>query len=295
VAVDLVVTLVVPEGEAELVADRLWTGGATAVEVRRAADAALELVAGFPTAEAARRAAAALGARVTEVDDSGWRDTWRLHAAPVRAGSIVVAPAWRPVTVGGPDLVVAIDPGPCFGSGSHPTTRMLLAELSRRVGPGMTVLDVGTGSGILAVAAAVLGAAGVVAVDVDPDAAEVTRRNASANGVAGRIAASATDAAAVSGSFDLVVANLTAGVLADVAGVIAGAVAPGGLLLVSGMLAGQWQHVAGRFIPLGLVEELSLEGWSGAVLRRAGTGRGSALGRTPFGSKGDGSATPCGC
>jgi DNA polymerase len=265
-AVDLVLALVVPHGETELVADRLWAGGATAVEERPASDGHVELVAGFPTAEAAQGAAAVLGGQVTEVDDRGWRDTWRRHASPVRAGSIVVAPAWRPVTVGGSELVVTIDPGPCFGSGSHPTTRLLLAELCKRVASGMTVLDVGTGSGILAVAAAALGAASVVAVDIDPEAVEATRRNAAANDLAGRIAVSVADAATVAGSFDVVVANLTAGALVDLAGVLVDAVVPGGVLLVSGMLSGQWQHVAGHLAALPVLEVLSLDGWSGAVL-----------------------------
>jgi ribosomal protein L11 methyltransferase len=269
--VDVVVSVVVAADDAELAADRLWAEGAAAVEERHAGDASVELVAGFPTPEAAARVARAVGGRAVEVDDRVWRQLWREHARPVRVGSMVVAPAWRRVGAVGAGPVVSIDPGPCFGSGSHPTTRLLLAELQRRVVPGTTVLDVGTGSGILAVAAAVIGAGRVVAVDLDPDAVETTRRNASANGVADRVAASVADAATVTGPFDAVVANLTAGTLARVAAVLVQAVADGGVLVVSGMLVGQWPHVAGRFAGLAVLDLPVLDGWTAAVLGKAPT------------------------
>jgi ribosomal protein L11 methyltransferase len=268
VAVDLVVSLVVAPEEVELVSDRLWAEGAAAVQERPAGDASVELVAGFPTAAAARRVARSVGGRVTEVDDKAWRHGWREHARPVRVGSMVVAPAWRAVSLGGADLVVLIDPGPCFGSGSHPTTRLMLAELQRWVEPGATILDVGTGSGILAVAAAILGAGRVVAVDHDPDAVDTARRNASINGVADRVSVTTAEAASVTGSFDVVMANLTAGALAAVADVLVDAVARDGVLLLSGMLTGQWQHVADRFLSLAVVDLPALDGWTGAVLGR---------------------------
>jgi ribosomal protein L11 methyltransferase len=125
---------------------------------------------------------------------------------------------------------------------------------------------VGTGSGILAVAAARLGAGRVVAVDIDADAVEVARTNAAANGVADRVEVSSASAGAVRGPFDLVIANLTAAVLASLAGVLVEAVSPGGLLLMSGMLPGQWEHVADRFAGLDVVETPVLDGWVGVVL-----------------------------
>jgi ribosomal protein L11 methyltransferase len=134
--------------------------------------------------------------------------------------------------------------------------------------PGASVFDVGTGSGVLSIAAARLGASRVVAVDIDPGAVEITRANAAGNGVSDVLDVSADDAATVAGPFDLVVANLTAAVLAEMAGVLSGAVGPGGLLLLSGLLAGQWRHVAGRFAALQVLDVPTLEGWVGVVLRR---------------------------
>jgi ribosomal protein L11 methyltransferase len=265
---DLVVRLVVPPDQAELAADRLWTEGATAVEQQGAGDQ-VALVAGFPTPAAARMVARSLGAELVEVDEAAWRDLWRRHAQPVRVGSLVVTPAWRQVVVGRSDLVVSIDPGGCFGSGSHPTTRLMLAGLQRRMAPGATVFDVGTGSGILAVAAARLGAGMVVAVDTDPEAVSATRRNAESNQVAERIHVSSEDVTAVAGTFDVVVANLTAAVLAGLADTLIAAVAPGGLLLLSGLLPGQWPHIAGRFHSLSVLAVATLEGWVGVVLTRS--------------------------
>jgi ribosomal protein L11 methyltransferase len=117
------------------------------------------------------------------------------------------------------------------------------------------------------VAAAVLGAGRVEAVDIDPDAVGVAMANAERNGVADRVAASAAAVATLDRTFDLVVANLTAATLAGLAADLVAAVAPGGWLLMSGMLAGQWTHVAGRFAALAVVDLPELDGWTGAVLR----------------------------
>jgi ribosomal protein L11 methyltransferase len=275
--VDLLVQLHVPFGDSELAADQLWLVGATAVEVRDVGQTSdgVVLIAGFPTPEAVREAAHRLVAparadwavEVVEVVDDSWQDVWKRYAEPVEVGPLVVAPAWRPVPVDAGRVVLTIDPGPCFGSGTHPTTRLLLTELSRHLRPGATVFDVGTGSGILAVAAAHLGADRVVAVDIDPAAVAVADNNMLANGVADRVEVSTRPVTDVGGSFDVVVANLTAAVLAELAGPLVAAVAPGGLVLLSGLLPGQWEHVADRFAALDLLEVPALEGWVGAVLQ----------------------------
>src|SRR6185436_14600627 len=110
--------------------------------------------------------------------DSGWASAWQAHLTPVTAGGFTIRPPWLP---GSPrDLV--IDPGPSFGAASHPTTRMCL-ELLRELELGGMLVDWGTGSGVLAIAAARLGFAPVVAVELDPAAAHAARRNAARNGV----------------------------------------------------------------------------------------------------------------
>ena len=232
---DIVVELTVTSGEAELVADRLWSAGATAVGFRDGfRDGTTTLSASFPTDAAAYQVGAELGAEVVEVDPS-WRDAWKEFAEPLSVGRLVVAPAWRevPVTDG---LVLTIDPGGCFGSGSHASTRMLLAELDARPPTGLDVLDFGCGSGILSVAAARLGARSVTAVDIDPEALEVTEANASANGV------SVCTSSRLTGRYDVALVNVTAAVHASVGPAVVSAV--DGAVLLAGLLPGQWRHVA---------------------------------------------------
>jgi ribosomal protein L11 methyltransferase len=273
--VDLLVRLVVDDGVALLAVDRLWTSGAMGVEQRDSdpAPGRMTLLAGFPTPEAAQVVADSLrdlGAELVEVDDS-WADTWKQYAAPVELERLVVAPAWQPYPVALADgrLVLSIDSGASFGSGTHPTTRLLLGQLVHRLSPGAHAFDVGTGSGILAIAAVRLGAERVTAVDIDPGAVATAKRNAAANGVDDRIDISAEPAESIAGPFDLVIANLTAGVLASLAATLVSSVGPDGLLLLSGMLPGQWEHIADRFASLDLLEVPVLDGWLGAVLHRS--------------------------
>jgi len=162
----IVVQVEVAAEEAELAADALWQAGPSAVlevdlgegRVRLTADvadAALVPPRWSPT--------------VLHVDDDGYLDAWRTWAAPVRAGRhVVLRPAWLAVNVVDSqpgDLVVVLDPGRSFGSGSHETTRLAIALVEEAVAPGARVLDVGCGSGVLSVVAALLGATEVVAID----------------------------------------------------------------------------------------------------------------------------------
>lgn len=268
--VDLVVEVSVPADEAELAADALWQAGATAVGLRDAGPTTT-VTASFPTATAARQVAdelAGQGAVLVEVDPT-WRDAWREFAQPVEVGGgLVIAPAWRDVPVGTGRVVLRIDPGHCFGSGSHPSTRLILTALDRRPpAPAGAVLDVGCGSGILSIAAARLGGGSVTAVDIDPDAVAVTAANAAANGVADLISASVTPVGDLDGRFDLALVNVTAGVHAALGAAVTRLVRPGGRILVAGLLPGQWRHVAGAYSGTTVVEEMTLGGWEGAELR----------------------------
>ncbi len=272
------VAVVVPEADVDLASGLLWSGGAAGVEERPAAgEGQIELRAGVTV----ERLASVVGeverrwtTRVEVVDDDGCLDEWRAWARPWRAGNrIVVVPMWqpRPDWIGPDDVALGIDPGRAFGSGSHPTTRMCLAELERLVEPGSTVADVGCGSGVLAIAAARLGAAAVAAVDVDGDAVRATTANVEANGVAGVVTATTTPAAElVSGGYDVVVANIGAGVLVVLASAVAAAVAPEGSVVLSGLLEGQVLDVLAAFAAVGFaLVATSAEGeWRAVVLRR---------------------------
>ena len=264
-AEDIVVELTVPEEVAELSADRLWGSGATALEWRDGTGT-VTLIASFPTSDAATTVAAEVGGVARAVDDS-WRDVWKRYAQPVEVGGLVVAPAWRDVDVGD-GVAVRIEPGWSFGSGTHPSTRLILAALDRDPPVGLRVLDVGSGSGILSVAAALLGAAEVEAIDIDDEAVRAGRANAAANGVGERVRVSATPVEALTGTWDVGLVNVTAAVHAAIGVHVAPLVRPGGRLVLAGLLPGQWRHVAGAYPATTVLDRPELEGWEGVVLRR---------------------------
>jgi ribosomal protein L11 methyltransferase len=226
------------------VSGRLWLHGAYAVS-----EEGSTLVAGFADRVAAERAADDVGGEVVDVLPGAWLDAWRAFAQPVAAGRLVVVPAWvEPITL-------TIDPGRVFGHGGHPTTRLLLEALDRRITGGESVLDVGTGSGVLAVAAKKLGAGRVVGIDVDPECVPVTTANAEANGV--MVEVSATPLAEVDGTFDLVLANIGADVLVELAPRLE---ARGGVLLLSGLLEDRIDEVAAAYT--GTATASTLDGWA---------------------------------
>lgn len=278
------IEVVVGVDEVDLASGLLWRAGVTAIAEhpvvdRAAPEGAVRLRTGVPPGgvESVR---AVVGSRwpvaVVDLDDDGL-DAWRAHAAVVRVGRrLVIRPPWVPIDPVATDaVVVEIDPGRTFGHGAHPTTRLCLEAVERRVGDGgaRTVLDVGCGSGVLAVAAARLGATSVVAVDVDPVAVAVTEANAERNGVAGLIDAQTvfgedtTDPLGpVPGPNDLVVANLGAAALVALAPTLSTRVASGGALAVSGLLDPPPPRVAAAFTSLRVVEQHTCDGWTALVL-----------------------------
>jgi ribosomal protein L11 methyltransferase len=270
---------VTPES-ADLAADALWQHGAAGVEELDAGGGVM-LVGGFASKATAEGAAETLrtdGHRsdVTPVLDDGL-DAWRAHARAVPAGSFVLVPAWLEAPEGAPpERTVHLDPGRAFGSGSHPTTRLVVADLEGLVRPGHRVLDVGCGSGVLAIVAARLGARLAVGVDIDPAALEATQVNAQRNGVAEQVttddrglAALAADATAGVGvgRFDVVAANLLAPIVAELATELRAVVAPGGALVVAGILTTRWRATAAVLAPLQVVAHQEQDGWSSLVLR----------------------------
>lgn len=263
----LQLVLTVAAEDVELASDALWGLGVLAVEERAAGDGAIELWTSLGDHAVAADVALPWPWRFVEVDEAV-ADTWRRFAQPTHVdGDLVVRPAWVPYDAPCGTTVLHIEPGATFGMGDHPTTILSLQAARRLVRPGCSVLDVGCGSGVLAIAACVFGAARAVGVDIAPAAVPVTRANAEANGVADRVEVSTTDLADIEGSFDLVLANILAPALIALAGDLRRLVAPGGALVVSGILATAHAHVLSALAPLHAVASDELDGWVAVTLR----------------------------
>jgi len=175
-----------------------------------------------------------------ELEEDEWETAWKSHFTLLRVGKrLVIKPTWQEYTPADGEEVVELDPGMAFGTGHHPTTRMCLEELERRILPGMRILDLGTGSAILAVAAAKLGAAEVMALDIASDVLPVARTNVDSNGVTQKVrvlGGTLPQQQVKQASFDLVVANITAHAIAELAHSIAEVLVPSGVLAASGIL-----------------------------------------------------------
>lgn len=169
-------------------------------------------------------------------DDTDWVAAYLADLRPVRLETLIVAPTHADVTVQQGQRVLWLDPGMAFGTGHHETTRMALAALERLDPSGARVLDVGSGSGILAIAADLLGAATVLGVDVDVDTLEIARRNARRNRTRARFVAGSTEAARSEAPWDLLVANLYAELHARLLPAYAELLASGGRALLTGIL-----------------------------------------------------------
>jgi ribosomal protein L11 methyltransferase len=277
--------------DADEASARLFDLGAQGVEERDATTLArgvrgagsVTLIASFDAHDEARSAVAELpqewSPRVEEVVGDGWRDEWKKHFEPFRlCDGIVVRPPWREYAPTGAEQVVVLEPGRAFGTGLHETTS-LVAEVLANLGgelAGATVLDVGCGSGILSIVALALGAGSARAIDVDPDATAVTRENAERNGLSARLAADETPVQDLAATFPVVVANIEATTLVEMAPGLAARVAPGGVLVLSGILA---QDVAPDQVPgvRRAYATLSFQGarrrgeWVALLFRAAGT------------------------
>ena len=212
-----------------------------------------------PDADAAALLAAA-GARiglkalpafsVEAVAEQNWVQLTQSQFDPIRvSGRLWIVPSWHEA----PDpaaLNLILDPGMAFGTGSHPTTRLCLEWLERNLTPGCRVLDYGCGSGILAIAAARLGAGQVAGIDIDPQAVDAARANAERNGVSALFADSAQP---VAGEYDLVVANILSNPLRVLAPAICAHVRSGGSLALSGILREQAEEIISiyaRWLPM---------------------------------------------
>ena len=195
------------------------------------------------------------------VQADNWAEAWKAHYKPIRIGlRLIIRPLWTEVELAADDIEIALDPGMAFGTGTHPSTQLCLEALEDLVQPGQTVLDLGSGSGVLSIAAAKLGAEPVLALDNDPIAVAATRANADANGVAGKIVAEQGSLESVRGSarrFDLVVVNILARAIIEMTEYGLGEVArPGGVAIFSGIIDSQADDVEAALRRAGLQDFL---------------------------------------
>lgn len=211
---------------------------------------AVEGVDSRPALAALRRDLRSLGddlirpLRSRAVADADWAEAWKRHFPVLRVGRhLVVRPSWRRHLRRRDDIVIELDPGMAFGTGQHATTRLCLEALEERLTPGATVLDVGTGSGILAVAAALLGATRVDALDIDPAAHEAATENAARNGVEttvrvgrGSLGESWPFPEVALAGYDFVLANLSSRLVQELAPLLVAAIGSGGCGLISGLI-----------------------------------------------------------
>jgi ribosomal protein L11 methyltransferase len=191
------------------------------------------------------------------VHEADWAEAWKSHFPVLRVGRrLVIRPTWRRHPRLPDDVVLALDPGMAFGTGLHPTTRLCLAAIESLAHRGLLadarILDVGCGSGILAIAALKLGARKALGVDIDPIAIEATIANATRNRLARRLRAREGSLPSAGGPFEVVLANLIASVLVALAPLLRDELVPGGLLLASGIFVDRETEVRDAFVSAGL-------------------------------------------
>jgi ribosomal protein L11 methyltransferase len=194
------------------------------------------------------------------IDEQDWAEAWKVNYHPVRLGHhILIRPLWVEVTPEPDDVVIALDPGMAFGTGTHPSTQLVLEAAEELVPtlPGAKVLDLGCGSGILAIGAIKFGAATVRAVDIDPIAVKVTRENAEVNGVADKITADEGSLALILSegvAYDLALVNILAKVIVMLCGEGLGEVVrPGGVAVFGGIIEEQAAEVETALRTTGLI------------------------------------------
>lgn len=176
--------------------------------------------------------------KVRQVAEQDWQEAWKTYYRPVKVGQrMVIKPAWQEYVTGGDRVIIDMDPGQAFGTGTHPTTVMCLEMIEAYTVPGVTVADIGTGSGILAVAAALMGARQVLAVDSDPVAVRVAGENVKRNGVHGVVEVGVGNLLDnVSGGFGIIVANILSSVIKELAPEALRCLRPEGRFIASGII-----------------------------------------------------------
>lgn len=190
-----------------------------------------------------------------EMDEEDWSESWKQYFHPVRVGEkIVIKPTWEDYDKEDGDIVIEIDPGMAFGTGTHHTTCLCIKALEKYVKEGMTVFDAGTGSGILSLAAAFLGTKSILATDLDETAVKVAKENIALNGCDDKITVFCADLLSVAKSkADIIVANIIASVIIELVKDISAKLNDGGVFIASGIIAERADEVLKSAASAGLV------------------------------------------
>lgn len=210
------------------------------------------------------------------VNEEDWANAWKEYYHVTHIGRrLVIRPSWREYTPKDDEVVLELDPGMAFGTGLHPTTRMCLEQVEQRTQPGMRAIDVGTGSGILALAAAKLGAQSVYCIDNSSVAVESATANAAVNQLSERIQVvlgilDEAEAARMEGQYDLVLANIIARVIGSIAPQLAQVMAPGAILIASGIIEERRHEAEQPLLDAGLklVEQVMIDDWVTLVMTK---------------------------
>jgi len=210
------------------------------------------------------------------VHEEDWANAWKDYYHVTHIGQrLVIRPSWREYIPINNEVVLELDPGMAFGTGLHPTTRMCLEQIEQRTRPGVCVLDVGTGSGILALAAAKLGAANVHCIDNSSVAVESAVANAETNHLSDRInvvlgVLDETESTRLSGQYDLVLANIIARVIGSIAPYLAQVLAPDGMLITSGIIEDRRHEAEQPLLAAGLklIDQVMIDDWVTLIMQK---------------------------
>ena len=210
------------------------------------------------------------------VHEEDWANAWKDYYHVTHIGQrLVIRPSWREYIPMNNEVVLELDPGMAFGTGLHPTTRMCLEQIEQRTLPGVRVLDVGTGSGILALAAAKLGAANVHCIDNSSVAVESAVANAETNHLSDRInvvlgVLDETESTRLSGQYDLVLANIIARVIGSIAPYLAQVLAPDGMLITSGIIEDRRHEAEQPLLAAGLklIDQVMIDDWVTLIMQK---------------------------
>jgi len=261
----------------------LWEAGCLGVEerdgqtlVQSPAPSFVTLVAHFADEADALDALDTLGKRwemqLYWIAQESWQDQWKAYFKTTQVSPrLIIRPSWEPAPQTGSAQVITLDPGAAFGTGTHESTRLVLRIIDQSIGKGMRVLDVGCGSGILSIAALLLGAKTATGLDIDPTAVAVALENAQLNSVAERFSASTQTLSAhrsENNAYDFVLANIELPVLLNMHADLQRSVARDGFLVLSGLLHGQEKPLIEALTEMKFVCRLELGEWVAALLTK---------------------------